>query len=804
LTGNFYDLNMVPTFTIDFKKSFLRFLIIGTYAITTNNVFAQSVATPNLELGSSKGALNNVWDANSTQAIVAPSSKENPLTTMAVCAGGTAASSTSICTSGTTTISISGETFGTDVYVWEQNLNGAGWTVIAGATSATYVTGTLTYPNSYQYRRKSSNASTFWCTGTGTSVAVTVAPSAAQAGPDAFACNDGYTLAADALTTGATGLWTLYNGTGTITTPTSATSTLTALGAGINTFAWTVTNGTCSTVDYVNVTEGAYDAYSSAACLFNAGTVILTVANYNSNAIQWQQNVNNGGWVNIVGAIGATSTPCTTASLTTSTASPAYYQYRAKLTTGGCTDYSAISTVGDSYCATTCAVCTSCTTSSTAGCTTTYNANSSTAFTANSGTKLCITGGTYTGAITYTPNVDNGTIVVASGAVFNPSNAMSLANSGMILEIKAGATATISSISNANTTFTLNNCGSITVTGNFSTGNGAGNINNVGTYTSSGDLTFANTGAFCNSGTASMRDLSISNSGTIQNNGIINASRDFSLANAGVVSICPNSQINVTRNMSAANGTITGISSCGAITVSGTGGTGSSFANYNISGFNMCDPHGTGTPNVVSFSLGSASNMSYCTCTHVTLPIELISFTAHWYSNNKDKVITKWVTASEIGNDHFTIERTEDGETFVEVGTLSGAGNSNSILQYSLIDDNPVKGISYYRLKQTDYDGNFAYSKLVAVETDLQDQLQLFYLFADQNRNSLDYQYSYSGNKAISVEVIDVLGNAAAKQISDYNNTDQELNLDISNLSKGVYLFRVSDGTNAVIKKFLY
>ena len=89
------------------------------------------------------------------------------------------------------------------------------------------------------------------------------------------------------------------------------------------------------------------------------------------------------------------------------------------------------------------------------------------------------------------------------------------------------------------------------------------------------------------------------------------------------------------------------------------------------------------------------------------LPIELLSFEAIC---NNNSVNLLWSTASEKNNDYFTIERSSDGITFQTVLTVKGAGNSNQVINYSAIDEKPIDGIAYYRLKQTDYDGKFEYS----------------------------------------------------------------------------------------------
>ena len=95
------------------------------------------------------------------------------------------------------------------------------------------------------------------------------------------------------------------------------------------------------------------------------------------------------------------------------------------------------------------------------------------------------------------------------------------------------------------------------------------------------------------------------------------------------------------------------------------------------------------------------------------LPIELLSFTA---TKNQAKVDLNWTTGSETNNDFFTVERSKDGQTFESIATVDGAGNSTSVLSYFIKDERPWSGVSYYRLKQTDFDGTSVYSSIVSVE----------------------------------------------------------------------------------------
>ncbi|MCC7232610.1 MAG: T9SS type A sorting domain-containing protein [Bacteroidia bacterium] len=98
-----------------------------------------------------------------------------------------------------------------------------------------------------------------------------------------------------------------------------------------------------------------------------------------------------------------------------------------------------------------------------------------------------------------------------------------------------------------------------------------------------------------------------------------------------------------------------------------------------------------------------------------TLPIELASFDARADGN---RVLVSWETAAEINNEYFTVERSSDGENFVPVGRVEGAGNSTNLLSYGWEDRDPLTGTSYYRLRQTDYDGKTEEFDPVSVNRD--------------------------------------------------------------------------------------
>ncbi len=107
----------------------------------------------------------------------------------------------------------------------------------------------------------------------------------------------------------------------------------------------------------------------------------------------------------------------------------------------------------------------------------------------------------------------------------------------------------------------------------------------------------------------------------------------------------------------------------------------------------------------------------------ITLPVELLYFTARSEGN---AVLINWATATEINNDYFSIEKSKDGITFQELSKVNGAGNSDEKIEYQAVDESPFNGITYYRIKQTDFDGQYEYSNLIVADYTREFEVQLF------------------------------------------------------------------------------
>ncbi|GEM_PF-3211656 len=113
------------------------------------------------------------------------------------------------------------------------------------------------------------------------------------------------------------------------------------------------------------------------------------------------------------------------------------------------------------------------------------------------------------------------------------------------------------------------------------------------------------------------------------------------------------------------------------------------------------------------FNLTSFSDFAIAKNDFGPLPVDLLSFNA---TLTAEQVLIAWSTASETNNDFFTLERSQDTRVTQAIATIPGAGNSNQVLTYQHNDPDPLEGISYYRLKQTDFDGTVEYFPWVAIE----------------------------------------------------------------------------------------
>ena len=210
----------------------------------------------------------------------------------------------------------------------------------------------------------------------------------------------------------------------------------------------------------------------------------------------------------------------------------------------------------------------------------------------------------------------------------------------------------------------------------------------------------------------------------------------------------------------------------------------------------------TGTTAAGTVTSGSVVSFSPFTHSSTTienpLPVELLDFTAKY--NGSNAVDLNWATASEINNDYFTVERSPNGIDFAEIIKKNGAGNSTHIINYSSIDKEPLSGVSYYRLKQTDYNGAYKYSNIVSVDIAISG-FEIINVASLDNQNVLEVTVNCSNDCTVNFELIDMTGKKvySLKQNTDGGNV--KIIIPTAAFSQGVYMLKAFNGNKLITRK---
>ncbi|MDX2248725.1 MAG: kelch repeat-containing protein [Bacteroidia bacterium] len=163
-------------------------------------------------------------------------------------------------------------------------------------------------------------------------------------------------------------------------------------------------------------------------------------------------------------------------------------------------------------------------------------------------------------------------------------------------------------------------------------------------------------------------------------------------------------------------------------------------------------------------------------------PVELLSFSALPY----EKIVKlRWITASEMNNDFFTIERSRNGYLFEEVIRLSGKGDGNLSREYETTDYLPYPGWNYYRLSQTDFDGKTEKFPLVQVYFDGTGNPFRIYPNPVESDRKLNIESLVAEPGKTSVTLINFIGQAILRREIEFVS-DRET-LSFGNLPAGTY-----------------
>jgi len=162
---------------------------------------------------------------------------------------------------------------------------------------------------------------------------------------------------------------------------------------------------------------------------------------------------------------------------------------------------------------------------------------------------------------------------------------------------------------------------------------------------------------------------------------------------------------------------------------------------------------------------------TYCN----SLSTELLSLGADLKGKN---VVVSWQTATETNNDGFEILRSKDGTTWKSIGWVDGSGNSSEVKSYDYTDFNIYRGINYYRLKQVDFEGAWAYSNTVSIDNDSESTIDIY----PNPANDYLIVSGLNGRTIDEIIIHDLVGKEALRL------TETDNRIDISHLSPGMYV----------------
>ncbi len=187
------------------------------------------------------------------------------------------------------------------------------------------------------------------------------------------------------------------------------------------------------------------------------------------------------------------------------------------------------------------------------------------------------------------------------------------------------------------------------------------------------------------------------------------------------------------------------------------------------------------------------------------LPITLSWFDAR---ARNGEVHLNWATEMEHNNDYFVIERSQNGIDFEELAQVKGAGNSDALREYSYIDDDPYTGVSYYRLKQVDYDGQYEYFNMVEVyiepKTKTEEAFIIENIYPNPAIDHITLNVLSQKEEEGVVEIIDLSGRTLYKKSIDLSEGSNEINIPLAqDLPASSYIVSLQTKDGMISRQFI-
>lgn len=184
------------------------------------------------------------------------------------------------------------------------------------------------------------------------------------------------------------------------------------------------------------------------------------------------------------------------------------------------------------------------------------------------------------------------------------------------------------------------------------------------------------------------------------------------------------------------------------------------------------------------------------------LPVTLSLFNA---STEKNNVKLFWKTATELNNSGFQVQRRSEGNEWIVLTFVQGNGTTNEPVEYLYNDTKLLPGKYFYRLKQTDYNGNYEYFNLaLPVIISKPNEFKISQSYPNPSNPKCNIDFQVPENIKVNISVYDLLGKLVAVLVNDIKEAGlHTVEFNGADLSSGTYFYVISAGTFKEIKKLV-
>ncbi|MFN5182668.1 MAG: T9SS type A sorting domain-containing protein, partial [Bacteroidota bacterium] len=203
-----------------------------------------------------------------------------------------------------------------------------------------------------------------------------------------------------------------------------------------------------------------------------------------------------------------------------------------------------------------------------------------------------------------------------------------------------------------------------------------------------------------------------------------------------------------------------------------------------------------GSHTATGITLGTTYTPWVLSSVTAPLPIELVSFRAECVENLP---VLTWHTQSETNNDFFTVEKSNDAQQFVTDGIVSGAGTTTVPQNYTYALNSFAPEMPYYRLRQTDFNGNFTFSNTIMVNGCENENPDAVIVYFNNGMVNID-AYSSTSN-ALSATIYDVAGRLVYTGKQGISDQKSHISLNMNDFAEGIYIVNVHFSNGKLFSK---